>query len=140
MAEYKTHQKEALLAFLCRYRDTPMDVEEIAAGLKETDPNAPGKSTVYRLVGRLYEEGRLKRFEIPGSRAYSYQFAGDQACRRHLHMKCLGCGRLLHMDEAQSRRLLEEISGGSDFQVDQEETTLFGTCARCRAGKQDPSH
>ena len=139
MAEYKTHQKELLLRYLYAHRARPMRVEEIAEALRKDAPDAPGKSTVYRLIGRLYEEGSVKRFEDAASRAFTYQYAGGEACRSHLHMKCLDCGRLLHMDREQSRRLTGEIFGENGFEVDQEETTLFGHCAECRAGKKEES-
>ena len=113
LAEYKTQQKEVLLGFLYAHRDTPMSVEEISERLRGACDNAPGKSTVYRLMGRLCEEGSVKRFEKGNSRTFLYQFAGGEACRHHLHLRCLSCGRLLHMDHAQSERLLQEIYGGS---------------------------
>ena len=133
MAEYKTQQKEVLLGFLHAHRDTPMSVEEISGRLRAACANAPGKSTVYRLIGKLCEEGSVKRFEKGSSRTFLYQFAGEDACHHHLHLRCLSCGKLLHMDRAQSERLLKEIYGSSDFVVDQEETTLFGRCRRCAA-------
>ena len=139
MAEYKTQQKEVLLGFLYAHRDTPMSVEDISDRLRDACENAPGKSTVYRLMGRLYEEGSVKRFEKGNSRTFLYQFAGEEACHHHLHMRCLSCGRLLHMDHTQSERLLNEIYGSSDFEVDQTETTLFGRCANCRGGSHGPA-
>ena len=132
MSEYKTQQKTLLLAFLYANRETPFTVDEIAARLRETFDNAPGKSTVYRLMGKLCDEGSVKRFEKGNSRTFLYQYAGEAACQRHLHMKCLQCGKLLHMNAEQSERLLREIYGGSDFEVDRQETTLFGRCASCR--------
>lgn len=132
MSEYKTQQKELLLAFLYANRETPFTVDEIAARMRETFDNAPGKSTVYRLMGKLCDEGSVKRFEKGNSRTFLYQYAGEAACRRHLHMKCLQCGKLLHMQTEQSEQLLREIFGNSDFEVDRQETTLFGRCAQCR--------
>ncbi|MBQ7688618.1 MAG: transcriptional repressor [Clostridia bacterium] len=131
MAEYKTQQKQQLLDYLSKNRERPLRVEDISAGLAAAYADAPGKSTVYRLVNRLYEEGRLKRFEQGSSRTFVYQLADGEACHSHLHLKCTACGKLLHMDNAQSEKLLQEILGGSDFAVDREETTLFGTCRDC---------
>ena len=136
MSAYMTHQKKLLLAFLYANRETPFTVDEIAARLQETFDDAPGKSTVYRLMGKLFDEGSVKRFEKGSSRTFLYQYAGEEACQRHLHMKCLQCGRLLHMNTEQSERLLREIYGDSDFEVDRQETTLFGRCAACRTEKE----
>ena len=135
MANYKTHQKELLLSFLSSHRESLLSVDEIGAELSAACPDAPGKSTVYRLIGRLYEEGRLRRFERGNSRTFVYQLVEDEECHRHLHLKCTECGRLLHMNHEQSEKILEEILGDSNFAVSQEDTTLFGTCCICRKEK-----
>ena len=137
MAQYKTHQKELLLGYLSAHREEPLSVDEIGDGLAGACENAPGKSTVYRLIGKLYEEGRLRRFERGNSRTFVYQLVENEDCHHHLHLKCTGCGKLLHMDHSQSEKILEEILGGSDFAVSQEDTTLFGTCSACRAEKSN---
>lgn len=136
MSEYKTQQKEVLLDFLYAHRDTPMRVEEITESLQGACENAPGKSTVYRLMGRLCEEGKVKRFEQGSSRTYLYQYVGGEDCHHHLHLRCLSCGKLLHMEHEQTERLLREIYGDAEFLVDQEETTLFGRCRSC-CGKEN---
>lgn len=129
LAEYRTRQKELLLGFLQTQQDRPLSVEEIFDGISCT-PDAPGKSTVYRLINRLCEEGEVKRFE-EGKRFF-YQLAGGEDCHHHLHLKCTGCGRLLHMDHAQSEKLIEAIYGEQGFTVSETETTLFGECGACR--------
>ncbi len=129
MAEYKTRQKELLLQYLASQRDRPLSVEEIFDGVSDLS-DAPGKSTVYRLINRLCDEGEVKRFE-EGKRFY-YQLAGGEACHHHLHLKCTNCGRLLHMDHEQSEKLIEAIYGEQGFTVSETETTLFGECGECR--------
>ena len=131
MAEYKTQQKQMLLRYLYQHRDAPVSVEEICEGLAETGGDPPGKSTVYRIVNRLCEEGSIKRFSPEGSRGAVYQLTEGEECHRHLHLRCTSCGRLLHMNRAQSARLLEEILSGNDFAVNQEDTTLLGVCGPC---------
>ena len=129
LAEYKTRQKEILLEFLRTLKDRPMSVDEIWGGVS-SNPDAPGKSTVYRLINRLCDEGEVKRFE-EGKRFF-YQLAGGEDCHHHLHLKCTGCGKLLHMDHDESEKLIETIYGRQGFTVSETETTLFGECGDCR--------
>ena len=132
MAEYKTHQREVLLNFLSEHSDTPFLIDELVRKLSECyGEKAPGKSTVYRLINRLVEDGTVKRFEKSNSRQFVYQIAGEE-CHHHLHMKCLNCGKLLHMDHEQSDELIKLIYGDSSFEVDREQTTLFGCCKECK--------
>ena len=49
-------------------------------------------------------------------------------------LKCTGCGKLIHLDEALSDELMEKVRKARDFSVDEEETVLFGSCSACRAG------
>ncbi len=46
-------------------------------------------------------------------------------------MKCTKCGKLMHMNDEQSEKIIEQIFGDSAFAVSQEQTTLYGSCAEC---------
>ena len=132
MAEYKTEQKQRLWDFLCRNRESAFTVEELAQKLyAEQSEQAPGKSTLYRQINKLVAEGRVKRIVKGNSRHFVYQITEGEGCHTHLHMKCVECGKLLHLDDELSRALLESVRRSSDFSVDEESTVLFGECALC---------
>ena len=117
MATYNTHQKDILLSFLKENKDTPMGIDELSQRLSAVCPDAPGKSTIYRLIGQLVEKGTVKRFVRGNSRQFLYQLAGSEECHSHLHLKCTECGKLLHMGHSLSEQLLSDILGESDFSV-----------------------
>ena len=121
-----------LLNFLKENKDTPMGIDELAEKLSLEGASAPGKSTIYRLIGQLVEKGTVKRFVKGNSRQFLYQLAGSEECHSHLHLKCTECGKLLHMGHSLSEQLLSEILGESDFSVKVDSTTLFGSCKDCR--------
>jgi Fur family ferric uptake transcriptional regulator len=137
MSSYQTEQKRVLLDFLTRHCDTPFTIEELVRQMEleeaqEAEPEAaPGKSTVYRLMTRLVEEGTVKRFVQGNSRHFCYQIVGGEHCRHHFHLKCTKCGKLIHMNEESSEKILQQVLMGSDFEVNQEETTFFGCCKDC---------
>ena len=132
MATYNTHQKDILLSFLKENKDTPMGIDELSERLSDGYPDAPGKSTIYRLIGQLVEKGTVKRFVKGNSRQFLYQLAGSEECHSHLHLKCTECGKLLHMGHSLSEKMLSDILGESDFSVKVDSTTLFGCCKDCR--------
>lgn len=136
MAKYKTHQKNLLTDFLTSHPDTPFTVEQIVTELKKSSDDAPGKSTVYRLISALVEEGTVKRFVKGNSRQFQYQIAGGEDCHHHLHMKCVSCGKLFHMEDELSEKLLEDIMENNSFRVECDQTTLYGCCKECSAGKE----
>ena len=132
MATYNTHQKEMLVQFLKNNSEHQFSVEDIATALSNTYQDAPGKSTVYRLIGQLVSNGSVKRFVKGNSRQFLYQIADNEECHHHLHLKCTGCGKLVHMGHALSEQLISNILGENDFSVATDSTTLFGSCRECK--------
>ena len=134
MSSYNTEQKKLLEEFMTKNRDRSFTIDEIIEGLRDMRGESeilPGRSTVYRLIGRLAEEGKLRKFVKADSRKASYQLMVGQHCDCHLHLKCTDCGKLFHMDEEISDELVRRISTFSNFSVDEEATVLFGQCAVC---------
>ena len=128
LAQYKTKQKDILLGYLRETSETPQSVEAMVQALHERG-EALGQSTVYRLVKKLCDEGALRCFSQ--NKKFTYQLVRGADCSRHLHLKCTSCGKLLHMDHAQSEQLIENIYGENGFAVSERETTLFGKCGEC---------
>ena len=132
MAQYETEQKKILLEFLTKNAHQAYSVDELVSGMKETyGEGVPGVSTVYRLMTKLVGEGTVKRFVKGHSRRFVYQIVDGTHCRSHLHLKCMECGKLLHLDERISDALLDQIRANNSFSVNEEETVLFGECAAC---------
>ena len=137
MAEYATEQKRILQQFLRSHAETAYTVEELVRSIRESfGENVLGKSTVYRLITKMTEEGTVKRFVRGHSRQFVYQAVAGEDCHTHLHLKCMGCGKLIHLDEKISDDLLGKVRACSDFAVDEEETVLFGACAACYRKKE----
>ena len=133
MAEYNTEQKKLLLDFLEKNHDSAYTIEEITNELKSRGATV-GKSTVYRLMTRLVEEKRVKRQLSDGSRKAIYRITLDSHCHNHLHLQCIKCGRVLHLDEEVSDRLLDTVKQINNFSVSEEDTVLMGKCADCKLG------
>ncbi len=132
MAGYLTKPRRQVLNFLAEQPDQSYTAEEIAHALAERHGDeAPGKSTVYRLMGKLLQEEQVKRFEPEGSHRSYYQMMG--CSHDHLHLKCTDCGRLIHMNEGTSAHLLQEILRANGFSVNEHQTVIFGRCKECEA-------
>ncbi len=136
MAEYITQQKKTLLGYLAQHSERSFTVEELTEGIKKMkaiEGRAPGKSTVYRLMTRFVEEGTVKRFVRGHSRRFVYQIVSGDRCNYHLHMKCMKCGKLFHLDEGLSGELMSRVKKLSNFSISETDTVLFGRCAECEA-------
>lgn len=135
MATYNTNQKKELLQFLEQHKDQAFTIDEMMAGM-DRDPAflvKPGKSTLYRLLPALTEAGTVHRFTRESDRKTIYQIVGGQGCHGHMHMKCNGCGKVLHMSDGASRELMAQIEQLNQFRLDLSHTLLYGTCGTCAA-------
>ena len=133
MAEYNTEQKKLLLEFLEENHDSAYTIEEISQELKARGASV-GKSTVYRLMTKLVDEKRVKRQLADGSRKAIYRVTLDTHCHNHLHLQCIKCGKVLHLDEKTSDQLLNTVQKLNDFSVSEEDTVLMGKCSDCTLG------
>lgn len=121
-----------LFNFLKSHPEKQYSVEELTAEMERLSDKAPGKSTVYRLIGQLVDKGTVKRFVKGNSRQFLYQISDGEECHHHLHLKCTQCGKLLHMGHELSEQLIKNILGENDFSVAADSTTLFGSCKDCK--------
>ncbi len=137
LAGYQTIQKKILIDFLQKHSDSAYTVEELIDAMTlEVGSEMPGKSTVYRLITKMADEGGIKKF-VRG-RSFVYQITGGEKCSSHLHLKCTNCGKLLHMDNTDTKRILNQVLSSNLFKIDEAQTVLMGTCKACAGrGKND---
>ena len=136
MARYQTEQKKMLLAYFSSHPGQQFSAEEVATaflGLESENEKAPGKSTVYRLVSEMANDGLLRRFpKTDGGRGWLYQYHNHHDCAGHLHLKCTACGQLRHLECELSGQLLSHIANHHPFKVDNTQSVLYGLCENCR--------
>lgn len=133
MATYQTEQKKELLSFLRRNSGRAFTADEICEGMAK-DPKCispPGKSTIYRLIPKLMDENSIKRFSVAGSRRIAYQIIDGAACQRHIHLKCAVCGKIFHMSDEATSKIVKLLADSEDFFADPGETVIYGKCRSC---------
>lgn len=130
MREYKTKPRQLLYDFLEKNAHKQFTAEEIAANLKTVS-----LSSVYRNILQLVKDGCVKKFQQEEKSGFLYQFIGTK-CNTHLHLKCSGCGQILHMDEKRTIELEKAVESTLDFTLDKNNTILFGSCKECDLQKK----
>lgn len=139
MRTYETEQKKLLVALFQSAPErmfTAEEVAEILRGDSEGDRHC-SVSTIYRLISRLSDEGVLRKHAKDGSRKFYYQYVKGGACESHLHLQCESCGKIIHMDDSTSQRMLFEVLERNGFQVDPARALVPGLCVGCRGGKTE---
>lgn len=131
---YNTKQREWLSAFWKKHLDQAFTAKQIAEQLSATDAARISLSAVYRNLAAMEEEGLLRASVREGSREKRYQFVGASACQNRLHLSCVSCGQISHLDPAAMAKVDRAIAT-SGFALLHDQTTLYGTCTACRHRK-----
>lgn len=128
---YRTRQRSAILDFFIKNKDKHVTAYDIANHLKESGTSV-GVATVYRYIDSLMADGLLQKHILDGDRGAVYQYLGDSTCAEHFHLKCDGCGNLIHMECSQMRELYVHVMRDHDFLVNSHKTVFYGKCGSCR--------
>ena len=129
---YNTEKRNELLVFFKKSGGQALSVDEIC---KQILPDNQGKSTIYRIISKLVDEGILRRISDGKTRRVTYQYIYTGGCSEHLHLKCNDCGQLIHLDDMTSHILESRIFKAERFSVD-DGALLYGRCEACATKKK----
>lgn len=129
---YATVSRKKILDFLKQSSNRTVTAAEIGAYLKEQDSEV-NITTIYRYLDKLEREGTVMKYVAEkGSQAgYQYVELGHR-CEEHLHLKCMECGRIIHLECAFMEEIAEHIRKDHGFLLQCKNSILYGTCGECR--------
>lgn len=126
---YRTRQRELIEKTLKALGGKHITAEALTEQLDKNGYSV-GRTTVYRCLERLVEDGVAQKYTAIGESA-CYQYLGAADCVEHFHLKCTGCGRLIHIECEQLSELASHITAEHGFRVDKLKTVLYGLCEEC---------
>ncbi len=130
MASYNTKQKGAVEGFLRKNSARHFTVQSLLELLQSRGEQI-GRTTVYRALERLVIEGKVSKYvQGPGESA-CYQYVAGDVCHEHFHLKCEGCGKLIHLECNQIDELGEHIEQDHGFKLNKFKTVFYGVCGEC---------
>ena len=127
---YNTRQKDEIIRAIDSFGSEHFTVAEVVKKLSEHGTTV-GQATVYRAIMRLETDGKLRKYTVDGTTAACYQRA-EEHCREHFHLKCEGCGKLIHVECEELLKISSHISSHHGFSVDPSKTVFYGICENCR--------
>ena len=134
---YNTKQKDEILRCISGFGEAHFTAADVVSRLSAEGVSV-GQATVYRFIDRLASVGKLRKYVVDGTTAACYQVINDghhESCREHFHLKCKVCGRLIHVECEELRKIAEHISKDHGFAVDSSKTVFYGVCKDCKADK-----
>ncbi len=128
---YNTKQKSVILEFLQENINKNLTADEILYMLYAKG-NQVSKSTLYRYLDVLTTTGDVRKYVLPDSDKTCYQYLGCDNSHEHFHLKCMECGKLIHMECDDFSKIIAHVSKEHHFDVDPDKIILYGKCEDCR--------
>lgn len=122
---YNTKQKDIILD-LIKKNHHEFTVKDIYENIKEE----VGLTTVYRLVDKLVDEGRVSKTIGKDNQTY-YQYLEECDNENHFYLKCDNCGSMMHIDCDCIKELSKHISEEHKFKLKEKSIIINGICKKC---------
>ena len=128
---YNTKQKAVLVDCLEKHKHESLTVDGVRIAL-EDEGYEVGRSTVYRHLEALVEEGIISRFASAEGKTVTYRFIGA-ACGDdcHFHLVCTECGEIEHTHCHEMEALLLHMAQEHGFKINERKTLFYGLCKKC---------
>ena len=134
---YKTKAREYIIQYLKEHSDRRFTAREVYNYLKLEDSGV-NRTTVYRNLDRLCENGDLVRYKEPNQDAWYYQYSeSHQHCDEHMHAQCSECGRIFHLENPFVHDFAEKLEREYGLNIDSSKTMIIGKCDECKADENN---
>ena len=127
--EYSTKQRDAILSFL-QENSAHVSASDIIFHLQQEGYKV-STATVYRTLEKFEKEGLVKKMMVGDGVGACYQFADGDRCHEHFHLKCIKCGKLIHLSCEFMHEMEEHIFDDHGFTVSSGRTVIYGICSSC---------
>ena len=123
MTKRNTMQKEIILSTLCSLNTHPT-APMLYEIIHRNHPTI-SRSTVYRVLGQMVDEGTALRLGIAGTED---RYDGDTS--PHSHIRCRMCGSVDDLPAVE----VSELSDKAGYLVESCAVEFSGLCPKCRLG------
>lgn len=129
---YNTASRKRILEFLKASRDKTVSAGDIERYLKEGHHEV-NLSTIYRYLDRLSHDGTLIKYTDQGANQAVYQYVDDShKCMEHLHLQCVECGRIMHLECGFMKEFTGHIQEHHGFTIQCCNSIIYGVCDKCK--------
>ena len=121
--------------FLKKNSDRTVAVADIDHYLKAQDCEV-NITTIYRYLDKLAKDGTVIKYvaEKGNQAVYQYVELGHH-CEEHLHLQCVKCGKIIHLECEFMDEISEHILKDHGFKLQCKNSILYGMCSACQESK-----
>lgn len=129
---YTTVGHTKIMKYMSENKDRTVTVKDIDEYLRSegVEVNA---STIYRFLNKLSDSGEIMKYVAQKGEQSSFQYikGEEHNCKEHLHLQCVKCGRLIHMECHFMDEISEHVMSHHGFRLQCESSILLGICKEC---------
>ena len=128
---YNTKQREAIANYIISLGNTHTTAAGVVSHFRNSEFSV-GRTTVYRHLDKLVQEGILRKYSIEGIAGACYQYVRPSLNeQKRLLLKCEDCGELLHLSSNVLEEIHRHIYEDHTFKVNTARTVFYGKCEAC---------
>ena len=128
---YNTAARSRILGFLKENKDRTVNANDILNWLNDQG-NDVNITTIYRYLEKLTESGEVMKYIAENGTRAVFQYVGEkQHCEEHLHLQCVRCGAILHLDCDFMDEISEHVMNEHGFRIQCRNSIIYGECNRC---------
>ena len=128
---YNTAARSRILGFLKENKDRTVNANDILNWLNNQG-NDVNITTIYRYLDKLTESGEVMKYTAENGTRAVFQYVGEkQHCEEHLHLQCVRCGAILHLDCGFMDEISEHVMNEHGFRIQCRNSIIYGECSRC---------
>lgn len=132
---YRTKSRESMMLFFKTHKEMTVSAAEIYDFLNAKDKKV-NLATIYRNLDKMTEDGILIRYKDSQDDKSVYQYVGDnENCHEHLHMQCVKCGKVMHLECDFMDTIAEHLMLHHEFWLQCSKSIIYGICSSCKDEK-----
>ena len=125
-----TPQRRSILDIILETEGKHLSAEEIYELVKDKCPDI-GLATVYRTMQIFDEVGLVYKHNFDDGRS-RYELNHHNQDHQHHHLICVGCNKLIEVEEDLLEQLEDSIEKKYNFKINNHNVKFFGYCEKCR--------
>ncbi|BBF42167.1 ferric uptake regulation protein FUR [Lachnospiraceae bacterium KM106-2] len=131
-ASYRTKGRENIMRVFMEHCEELISASDMNEFLAEMGTPL-NLATIYRNLDKMTDAGILIRYQDEKEDRAVYQYVGDRdECHNHLHMKCIKCGKVMHLECGFMNEIRLHLSDHHEFELQCQNSILYGVCKNCR--------
>ena len=131
-SNYATASRRKILEYLKKSNDHTVTAADVDEYLKSHDSEV-NITTIYRYLDKLAKDGTVIKYVAEKGCQAAYQYVEPgRGCEQHLHLKCVKCGKIIHLECHFMEEISHHIEESHGFTLQCKNSILYGVCKECK--------